>query len=81
MVNKKMWDWMDKAEGRKDSSYANMMKEREHQEALKAVKPGGQFQKPFVKRDENNNRIYGDSRRRSKPKSKLLFGFKPIRFR
>ena len=28
MANKAMWDWMDKAEGRKDSSHENMQKER-----------------------------------------------------
>ena len=79
MADKKMWDWMDKAEGRKDSSYENMQKEREHQETLKAVKRGGQFQKPFVKRDENNNRVY-DARSRSKKSSGLFGGFKPVRF-
>ena len=31
MANKPMWDWMDKAEGRKDSSYTNMKKERVRQ--------------------------------------------------
>ena len=31
MPNKAMWDFMDKAEGRKDSSFSNMNKERERQ--------------------------------------------------
>lgn len=31
MANKAMWDWMDKAEGRKDSSHENMQKERKRQ--------------------------------------------------
>ena len=31
MTYKPMWDWMDKAEGRKDSSHDNMMKERKAQ--------------------------------------------------
>lgn len=30
---KPMWDWMDKAEGRKDSSYEKMEEERKHQGA------------------------------------------------
>ena len=32
MANKAMWDWMDKAEGKKvGSSHSNMMKEKERQ--------------------------------------------------
>ena len=30
-MNKAMWDFMDKAEGRKDSSFSNMNKERKRQ--------------------------------------------------
>lgn len=35
MANKAMWDWMDKAEGRKDSSHANMEKEKVRQGVTK----------------------------------------------
>ncbi|MEK6880865.1 MAG: hypothetical protein AABY22_14695 [Nanoarchaeota archaeon] len=31
MVNKNMWDWLDKAEGRKDSSFKNLEKEKKRQ--------------------------------------------------
>jgi hypothetical protein len=31
MANKAMWDFMDKAEGRTDSSYSNMKQERKRQ--------------------------------------------------
>jgi len=37
MANKKMWDWMDKAEGRKDSSYKNMEKEKARQGVKKSI--------------------------------------------
>lgn len=37
-MNKPMWDWMDKAEGRKDSSHENMQKERVRQGYAKEKK-------------------------------------------
>lgn len=39
MVDKKMWDWMDKAEGKKvGSSYSNLMKEKNRIKNLDSVR-------------------------------------------
>ena len=58
-MNKAMWDFMDKAEGRKDSSFSNMNKERVRQgykkvaEKMQNKKGKGSLNSPKRGRDND----------------------------